>query len=114
MEHGKITEKPSAIQRVTPLTDYRLELTFTSGSLMILNMADRLDTIRYSPLADRDVFQSVATDGDTLLFGVKKVPAAVNRNVPMPDTVAAVEIPVLEAMRLAVGFPVWEDWEGEQ
>ena len=46
------------IRRVTPLPDYRLKLEFTSGSLLILNMADRIVNI----------FNSVTTDGWTLFF----------------------------------------------
>lgn len=112
MKCRHIEEQPPAIGRVTPLPDYRLELQFTSGSLLILDMANRLDTIRYSPLADGNVFQSVTTDGDTLFFGAKDTTVTVRQNCSEPDTVAAVKIPVWEALRLAIDFPVWGDWEG--
>lgn len=114
MRYQHIEKKLPAIGRVTPLPDYRLELQFTTGSKLILDMTDRLDTLRYSPLIHGDVFRSVSTDGDTLFFGVQDVPAAMKENFPVPDTVAAVEIPVWEALRLAINFPVWEDWEGGQ
>nr|WP_207729136.1 DUF2442 domain-containing protein [Hungatella hominis] len=56
------------IRRVTPLPDYRLKLEFTSGSLLILNMADRIGSMRYCPLSDVNIFNSVTTDGWTLFF----------------------------------------------
>ena len=40
--------------RVTPLPDYRLKLELTSGSLLILNMAEQLNQVRYAPLKDVD------------------------------------------------------------
>ena len=53
---------------MTPLPDYRLKLELTSGSLLILNMAEQLNQVRYAPLKDVDIFNSVTTDGWTLTF----------------------------------------------
>ena len=61
-------QKIPMIQKVTPLPDYRMKLEFTSGSLLILNMADRVGSMRYFPLTDVGIFNSVTTDGWTLYF----------------------------------------------
>lgn len=63
-----IRMKIPEIQRVTPLPDYRLKLEMTSGSLLILNMADMVGSMRYFPLADTGIFNSVTTDGWALYF----------------------------------------------
>lgn len=57
------------IVSVTPLSDYRVHLVLGSGSTLELNFANRLDTIRYCPLADPEVFASVSTNGWSLSFG---------------------------------------------
>lgn len=61
-------KKIPEIVRVTPLPDYRLKLELTSGSLLVLNMAEQLNQVRYAPLRDVDIFGSVTTDGWTLTF----------------------------------------------
>ncbi|WP_125144428.1 DUF2442 domain-containing protein [Clostridium transplantifaecale] len=100
-------ENTPPIQSVTPLAAHRLMLRFATGSEVLLNMGNHLETLRYSPLADEDVFRSVTTNGNTLFFGVREIPPVLKPNFPEYATIAAVKIPVLEVMRLAVGFPVW-------
>ena len=65
--HYKGTKIPE-IRRVTPLPGYRLRLELTSGSLLELNMAEQLGQVRYAPLKDMDIFNSVTTDGWMLIF----------------------------------------------
>ena len=68
MAYGAKEQQLPEIRQVTPLKDYRLKLEFTSGSLLILNMADIVGSIRYFPLTDVGIFNSVTTDGWTLFF----------------------------------------------
>lgn len=103
-----------AINRVMPLSDHRLELWFTTGSSLVLDMSNYLNTLRYSPLMDTEVFQSVTTDGNTLLFGEVDTPESLRKSIPGQEKIVAVEISVWEALRLAINCSVWEDWEGEQ
>ena len=77
-------ERTPSILRVTPLTRFRLRLELGSGSVLVLNMKDRLHSIRFCPLAEPEVFASVTTDGETLFFG------------------RAVELTAREAMELAI------------
>ena len=59
MAYGAKEQQLPEIRQVTPLKDYRLKLEFTSGSLLILNMADIVGSIRYFPLTDVGIFNSV-------------------------------------------------------
>lgn len=80
-------EKIPAILKVEPLEEYRLRVTLGSKSVLQLDMAGRLDTIRFCPLADPAVFSSVTTDGKKLYFG------------------SALEITAAEVMELAMTPP---------
>ncbi|HBC91977.1 MAG TPA: hypothetical protein DCZ10_03490 [Pelotomaculum sp.] len=57
------------ILHIQPLENGRLRLEMKSGSTLTLNMENRLHTIRYSPLKEPEVLQSVSTDGENLFFG---------------------------------------------
>lgn len=57
------------ILSVQPLGNNRLRLEMKSGSILILNMENWLDTVPYSPLKESEVLQSVSTDGEKLSFG---------------------------------------------
>ena len=57
------------IQQVTPLEDYRLLVALQNGSVLELCMESLLQTIRFCPLADKALFDSVRTDGFSLFFG---------------------------------------------
>lgn len=78
MAYGAKEQPIPEIRRVKPLPDYRLKLEFTSGSLLILNMADLVGSIRYFPLTDVGIFNSVATDGWTLFFDTGDEPDKVS------------------------------------
>ncbi|TWH57771.1 hypothetical protein DesLBE_2061 [Desulfitobacterium sp. LBE] len=57
------------ILRIQPLENGSLRLEMKSGSILMLNMENWLHTIRYSPLKEPEVLQSVSTDGENLFFG---------------------------------------------
>ena len=57
------------ILHVQPLDNYWLRLEMGSGSVLELNLENRLHTIQFCPLKDREVFRSVTTDGEALFFG---------------------------------------------
>ncbi|PKM76506.1 MAG: hypothetical protein CVU90_12425 [Firmicutes bacterium HGW-Firmicutes-15] len=59
----------SAITSVIPREDYRLEVLMENGSSVILNLADRLNTVRFGMLADQEYFQRVITDGTVVRWG---------------------------------------------
>jgi hypothetical protein len=59
------------IKSVVPKKDYRLEVLLENGNSIILNMANRLDTVRFGLLEDKDFFQQAATDGDFIRWNNK-------------------------------------------
>jgi hypothetical protein len=65
----KLPGDSGGILLVQALESGRLRLEMKTGSILTLNMESRLHTIRYSPLKEPEVFQSVHTDGETLFFG---------------------------------------------
>ncbi len=53
---------------VTPLENGCLQVEMESGSTVCLDMHRRLHSVRFGLLRDQDVFQSVTTDGNRLIF----------------------------------------------
>ena len=58
----------TVLESVTPLPDYRLELTFRNGSSAVVNMERRVRTLRFARLASPQVFTSVKADGDKVVW----------------------------------------------
>ena len=56
------------IKAVTPKEDYRLEVALENGSSVSLDFANRLQTIRFCPLANRDLFARAGTDGTLITW----------------------------------------------
>lgn len=75
-ERNKPLEKRSAreqecrryFKRVRPLPAYRMEVTMETGSVIYFDFRSRLKTTRFGALRDQELFQSVETDGDYLIF----------------------------------------------
>lgn len=59
------------IKRVIPMNDYRLEVQLENGSIIILNLADRLNTVRFGLLKDKEFFQQATTDGTLITWDNK-------------------------------------------
>lgn len=57
------------IAAVAPLEDHILQVDFVSGSRLLLDMKPCLDKIRFRPLANADVWNSVVTNGIFVRFG---------------------------------------------
>jgi len=51
------------IIKVNAKEQYRLEVLLNNENIIILNMAARLNSIRFSVLKDQSFFNSVTTDG---------------------------------------------------
>ncbi|MBU7005956.1 DUF2442 domain-containing protein [Phosphitispora fastidiosa] len=52
------------IKGVIPKSGCRLEVQLENGSSIILDFSDRLHTVRFGLLTDRDFFRRAVTDGD--------------------------------------------------
>lgn len=67
----------SRIQMVTPKDHYCLEVLLENGSSVVLNLENRLQTIRFGILSDKELFSHVTTDGTYIRWG-KNVEISVN------------------------------------
>ena len=65
-------ENDPLITEVVPLPQKRLRITLRTGSELVLNMHNQLNTNRFYPLKDDAVFSSVTTDGLYRHFDVKR------------------------------------------
>lgn len=51
------------------MEDYILQVDFISGSRLLLNMKPQLDKLRFRPLNDPQLWNSVVTNGIFVRFG---------------------------------------------
>lgn len=58
----------SYFKSVHALTDYRLEVTMETGTTIHFDFHTRLNTMRFGMLRDEELFRSVSTDGNYLIF----------------------------------------------
>ena len=70
MRKNKTKPEP-LIKGVVPLANKRLRIMLNTGSELLLNMENRLNTVRFFPLQDESVFYSVKTDGFYIRFDVE-------------------------------------------
>ena len=61
--------KRKYISAVRAMDGYVLQVDFVSGSRLLLDMKPYLDKIRFRPLADPQVWNSVVTNGIFVRFG---------------------------------------------
>lgn len=61
----------SALKTVRPLPGYRLEVTFQNGSMAIVNMEQRVKTLRFSRLSSEDTFSTARAEGDKVVWNDK-------------------------------------------
>ena len=64
-------DKVRQIKAVMPMDDFRLEVVLDNGSSVILNMENRLQTVRFGMLSDKEFFRTVTTDGTCVHWGNK-------------------------------------------
>ncbi len=57
------------IIKVNAREQYRLEVLLNNDNTIILNMAARLNSIRFSVLKDQSFFKSATTDGQYIRWG---------------------------------------------
>ena len=57
------------VSAVGALPDYILQVDFVSGSRLLLDMKPYLDKIRFRPLSDPRVWNSVVTNGIFVRYG---------------------------------------------
>ena len=58
----------SVLKVVRPQPDFRLELVFQNGSTAVVNMKQRIRTIRFARLASEQVFATARAEGDKVVW----------------------------------------------
>ena len=58
----------SVLKAVRPLPDYRLELAFQNGSTAVVNMKQRIKTLRFACLEPAQVFATARAEGDKVVW----------------------------------------------
>lgn len=53
----------SKIKNVQPMENYLIKVELNDGKTLILNLAYKLNTIRFQQLKDQELFKSATTDG---------------------------------------------------
>ena len=59
---------PGYFRQVQPLPGSRLEVTMETGTTIYFDFSSRLETVRFGKLKDEELFLSVRTDGNYLIF----------------------------------------------
>lgn len=54
---------------IEPRENWCLEIRLDTGSVILLNLATRLNTVRFGKLADGDFFRTATTDGSFIRWG---------------------------------------------
>ena len=58
----------NALIAVYPLGGYCLQLIFRNGSTAMINMENRIHTVRFSKLASPELFRTVQAAGDEIIW----------------------------------------------
>ena len=58
----------TVLKKVTPMKNYRLELRFQNGSTAVVNMENRVKTLRFARIAPREVFATARAEGDRVVW----------------------------------------------
>ena len=61
----------SFFKTVTPLENTCLKIEMISGNTVVLDLSTKIESNRFCPLKEPDVFNSAAIDGDFIVFGSK-------------------------------------------
>lgn len=63
----------SYVKSIVPMNDFRLFMDMESGSVVIVDLSVKLNTMKYKELADERIFRNVRTDGDYVIWGDGRV-----------------------------------------
>ena len=61
--------KRKYITAVKPLENYVLQIDFVSSSRLLLDMSEKINSLRFRPLKKLDVWNSATTNGVFVRFG---------------------------------------------
>ena len=70
----------NALIAVYPLGGYCLQLIFRNGSTAMINMENRIHTVRFSQLASLELFRTVKAAGDKIVWSDGKKTLSIYTN----------------------------------
>ena len=74
-----------SIVSICPLDGYHIDVHFSNGKTVTLDLTQKINTIRFRPLSDKTLFESAVTDGESIFWN------------------ALIELSTTEILRLAQG-----------
>ncbi len=66
------------IKSVLPMKGYHLFMEMEGGSIVIVDLSNKLHTMKYADLAEKGFFDTAITDGDYVCWGGDKLRVTVN------------------------------------
>lgn len=57
-------------QSVQPMQNYKLRITTLPGEEILFDFTSRLSTTRFADLKNKELFESVSTDGANIIFAI--------------------------------------------
>lgn len=73
------------IRDVEPKYGYRLLVELDSGRLICLNLADKIETVRFHDLKNEAIFEQVETDGYALYWDFGRISISLSEIYEMTD-----------------------------
>ncbi len=73
----------SIIEKVIPFEDYRLLIELGNGNSIILNFNQKIKTLRFSELENKDLFKKVYTDGFSVMWNKGKIKISMGEAIEM-------------------------------
>lgn len=66
------------IKSVLPMKESRLFMEMEGGSSVIVDLSDKLHTMKYAELSEEEFFKTAVTDGDYVIWGGGRMRITVN------------------------------------
>lgn len=71
------------IDKVTPLSDYKLLVELINGQALVLNFESKLNSLRFNIIENKDIFKRVSTDGFSVLWNKGKLRVSLGEMMEM-------------------------------
>lgn len=71
------------IDKVTPLSDYKLLVELINGQALVLNFESKLNSLRFNIIENKDIFKRVSTDGFSVLWNKGKLRVSLGEMIEM-------------------------------
>ncbi len=73
----------SIIEKVVPFDEYKVLVELENGNAIILKFSQKIKTLRFSSLENKDKFRKVYTDGFSILWNHGKIKVSIGEALEM-------------------------------